>query len=122
MLSGTTTKKMLRQPKCRISTPPRVGPIAIATPLHAAQMPSARPRSTGSRHTTRTIASDAGSSSAAPTPASARAPISTDTDGASAHSSDAIVNTAVPAMKMRRRPSRSASRPPVSSSTAYVRL
>lgn len=95
---------MLRQPKCRIRTPPTVGPIAIATPLHAAHTPSARPRSTGSRHTTRTIASEAGSSSAAPTPASARAPISTPTVGANAQSSEATVNSAVPAMKIRRRP------------------
>ncbi len=54
--NGTTQRNTLRQPKWAISTPPRGGPIANATPLQLAQMPSARPRSAGSVQTTRMIA------------------------------------------------------------------
>lgn len=92
--------------------------MASDSPLHAAQMPSTRLRAALSGHTTRTSASDAGIMQAAPTPASARPSTSTPTDGASAHSSDAAVNSANPAMNSLRRPRRSASSPPVSSSAA----
>ena len=104
MPSGTTTKKMLRHPKCSISTPPSVGPMASARPLQPVHTPSAVPRSRASVQTTRMMASDAGSSSAAPTPDSARAPIRITTDGAIAHISDDTVKSAAPAMNTRRRP------------------
>ena len=102
--NGTTTRKMLRQPKLPISRPPTVGPIAIARPLQPAQMPSAWPRSASSRHTTRMIASEAGTDSAAPRPASARPAISTPIDGATAHNNEAAVKIATPIVKMRRLP------------------
>ncbi len=73
-------------------------------PPHAAQMPSARARSAGSRQVTRTIASDAGISSAAPAPASARPAISTPSVGASAQTTDAPLSNAAPATNARRRP------------------
>ncbi len=46
----------------------------------------------------------------------------TDTEGASAHSSDATVKGAVPAMKMRRRPCKSASSRPVGSRSEVAAL
>ncbi len=64
------------------------------------------------------IASEAGSSKAAPSPASARAATSSVAVGASAHSTEATLNSAAPAMKIRRRPYKSANSPPVSSSAA----
>ena len=81
-----------------------VGPIASARPLQPAQMPSALPRCLASVQTTRMIASEAGSNRAAPTPASARAPIRTGIEGASAQARDAAMKTAAPAMKTSLRP------------------
>ena len=116
--SGTASRNTLRQPKRSISTPPSGGPMAKASPLQLAQTPSARRRAAASGHTTRTIASEAGSSNAAPTPAKARAAISTRTSGASAHPTEAAAIIAAPATKASRRPYRSAISPPLSSSTA----
>jgi hypothetical protein len=80
-------------------------------------MPKALPRACISTQTTRIIASEAGSSIAAPTPVSARPPISTGMDGAAAQSRDAATNTTAPAMKTSRRPKISANSPPVSNRT-----
>ena len=67
------------------------------------------------------IESVAGFMSAEPTPWTTRAPISQLALGARPQASDEAVKMRRPAMKMRRRPSRSASFPPVSMSTANVR-
>ena len=61
------------------------------------------------------IDSAAGESIAAPRPCAARAANSVAASPASAEASDATVNTPRPARKTRRRPSRSAARPPSSS-------
>ena len=66
------------------------------------------------------IESVAGFISAAPTPCTTRAPISISGPPASPHASDAAVNTARPATNISRRPSRSASLPPVSMNAANV--
>ncbi len=63
--------------------------MASATPLQAAQIPSALPRSRESRQMTRTMARDAGISSAAPTPATARAPIRIPIEGENAATTEA---------------------------------
>ena len=55
---------------------------------------------------------------AAPSPCSARAAISSPADGASAHSADAALNRHSPITNSRRRPNRSASEPAVSWKTA----
>ena len=60
----------------------------------------------------------AGFMSAAPTPWTSRAPISTEPLFAMPHASEASVKTTRPSTKIRRRPSRSASFPPVSISDA----
>jgi hypothetical protein len=66
------------------------------------------------------IESVAGFMSAAPTPCTVRAAISELAPPARPHQSDAPVKMTRPAMKMARRPSRSASLPPLRSSTPNV--
>jgi hypothetical protein len=66
--------------------------------------------------------SDSGSTIAAPTPCTARDAIRLPMSGDSAQATDAAVNTASPTTNIRRRPNRSPSAAPVSSSTANVRL
>ena len=66
------------------------------------------------------IDSDAGFISAAPTPCTARAPIRKPAVGASPQASEESVKIAIPTMKMRRRPMRSPSLPPVIRSAAKV--
>ena len=58
------------------------------------------------------IDSVAGDSTAPPRPWTARAPISSPRESASAQASEDSANSAVPARNTRRRPSRSAERPP----------
>jgi hypothetical protein len=101
---GTTSRKTLRQPNCSISKPPMLGPMAKASPLQLAQIPSVRPRAAGSGHTTRMIASEEGSSSAAPMPVIARAAISTPIAGAKAQTSEPAAMTAAPIANARRLP------------------
>ena len=80
----------------------------------APQMPSALLRSAPSANMFITIDSAAGSTIAAPRPCTPRMAIRNDSVVASAQASEAAVNTASPAMRTRRRPSRSAARPPSS--------
>ena len=61
-----------------------------------------------------TIASAAGETSAAPKPCSAREPISIPDELETPLTNDATVKTATPAKNRRRRPNRSAIRPPSS--------
>ena len=58
--------------------------------------------------------------SAPPTPCTARAATSVPIVGASAAAADPAVKTATPIVNIRRRPNRSPSAPPVSSSTAKL--
>ena len=44
-LTGRLTRKIHRQPKLAVSSPPMIGPTADAAPLTAPQMPKAMPRS-----------------------------------------------------------------------------
>jgi hypothetical protein len=66
--------------------------------------------------------SASGITSAAPAPWTARATISQPMPGAAAQAADASVNRPIPAMNIRRRPSRSPSAAPVNSSTAKLRM
>ena len=91
--------------------------MAKASPLQLAQTPRARPRAAASGQTTRMIAGEAGSRSAAPMPVQARPAMSTPISGVKAQTSEPAVITAAPIMKPRRLPCRSAIRPPLSSST-----
>ena len=112
--TGTLTKKIHSQPRYLVRIPPSNTPTAAPDPPSAPQMPSALLRSAPSLNVVVTIESAAGEMIAAPIPCSARAEIRTPALDASPHSSDAIVKRTRPTTKMRRRPSRSAIRPPSS--------
>ena len=96
---------------------PTVPPDAPTAP-HA---PSALFRSAPSGKLVIRIESAAGVIAAAPTPCSARAATRAPSDQASPASSEARANNPTPAMKTRRRPSRSAARPPSRSRPPKVR-
>jgi len=97
------------------------GPMISAQPVMLLKMPRARARSSRPNVPLR-IAIASGITSAAPAPCSARAAISAVALLASAQAADATTNRPIPAANMRRRPKRSPSAAPVSSSTAKVRL
>jgi hypothetical protein len=110
--TGTFTKKIHDQLSDSVRTPPMSRPAAAPTPPTAPQTPRAMFRSRPSRNVVDRIESAAGVMIAPPKPCSARAPISEASDHAKPASSDATVNTPRPTRKIRRRPSRSAARPP----------
>ena len=112
-------KKIQLQPMCSVITPPISGPIASADAETPAQIPMAMPRWRGGK-VAAMIESVAGFISAAPAPWTTRAPISICSLPARPQASDETVKMVRPTMKIRRRPSMSASFPPVSISTANV--
>ena len=112
--TGTLTKKIHSQPRYFVSTPPASTPTAAPEPPIAPQIPSALLRSAPSSKVVMMIESAAGEMIAAPRPCTARAAISTPSDQARPQRSDAIVKTTTPTRKTRRRPKRSAARPPSS--------
>lgn len=101
--------------------PPATGPAMRARPVTALKIPSALARSSrGNTALKSAIAS--GMTSAAPAPWTARAAISVPILLATAQAAEATTNNVRPAANMRRRPKRSPSAAPVSSSTAKLRL
>src|SRR4029077_1156918 len=92
--------------------PPSSTPTAPPLPATAPQIPSARLRSRPSSKVVVRIDSAAGDIMAAPRPCKPRNAISEPSDQASPSSSELTVNRRSPAMNRRRRPNRSASRPP----------
>ncbi len=112
-------KKIQLQSACSASSPPVIGPSASATAETPTQMPIAIPRCRGGK-VAAMIESVAGLINAAPTPCTARAAISVSPFVARPHASEESVKTTRPRMKIRRRPMRSASFPPLSMSTAKV--
>ncbi len=95
-----------------MSTPPASTPTAAPEPPSAPQMPSALFRSGPSSNVVVMIDSAAGVMSAAPKPCTAREAISTPSDHARPQRNDATVKITTPISNTRRRPSRSAARPP----------
>ena len=114
---GTLMKKMNSQPNPSVSAPPTSGPIATAAPVVAPQSPNAVPRSAPWKALA-SSASEVANISAPPTPCTARARLSASGLSARPQASEAMVKTTRPATKISRRPNRSASEPPVSSSAA----
>ena len=94
-----------------------MGPAIVARPATAPQMPNAAPRRSGGNVIV-TMASVCGISMAAPSPWTARKPISQPAPGASPQAAEATVNTTIPATNMVRGPIRSPSRPAVITRTA----
>ena len=73
-ISGMLTQKIARHDSASISAPPPAGPITVAIPVQAVQVPTALPRAAPSNVAAR-IASEPGTSSAPAKPCAARAPI-----------------------------------------------
>ena len=115
---GTLTRKMEPHQNRASSRPPAIGPMAMPSPMVAAQAPMARARSAGSRNMSLMIDSEAGIVSAAPAPMTARQAISRSTEPENAAPADPAAKTARPMRKNRLRPIRSARLPPTSSSPA----
>ena len=113
--TGTLMKKIHDQLRELVSAPPSSTPAAAPLPETAPQMPRARFRSCPSSKVVVKIESAAGESRAAPSPCSERKAISEPDDQANPSSSEKVVKSASPTMNSRRRPSRSAMRPPSSS-------
>ena len=115
--STTPSAKIACQPIASTSTPPTSGPAANASPITAPQIPIARARASPS-NSCASSASEAGNMTAAPSPCSARAAISSPDEEASVHSAEATVNRQTPITNSFLRPNRSASEPAVSWKTA----
>ncbi len=113
-------KKIHSQPGPSTSGPPISHPAVAPMPPIMPQAPSALLRSEPSGKVVEMIERAVGVMIAAPMPWNARAPISAPADQASPHSSEAVVKNRRPTMNTRRRPSRSAARPPSSSRPANV--
>ena len=111
---GTLTKNTQRQLSTSTITPPSSSPTAPPAPAIAPQTASARLRSGPSAKVVRMIERAAGETIAPPSPCAPRATSSMPSDCESPQISEAAANSAMPAMNSRRRPSRSARRPPSS--------
>ena len=101
-------------------TPPSSTPAAPPAPPMAPQMPTARLRAAPSVKVVVRIESEAGAMIAPPSPCTARAAMSTPWLSAMPPASEATANSVSPATNTRRRPSRSAARPPSSRNPAKV--
>ncbi len=88
-------KKIHSQPRVSTSTPPRIGPISVATPAVAPHSAIAWPRRSAGKIRVMT-AIVCGVISAAPRPWTTRATISISTEVVRPHHSEASVNTTRP--------------------------
>ena len=116
---GTLSQKIHCQASPSTTAPPTTGPKATASPPMPPQAPSASPRFSGGTAALRMVRVS-GITIAPPRPCTARATLSSSTLGASAAPTDATVKMPTPIANIRRRPKRSPSAAPVSSSTAKV--
>src|SRR4051794_22360138 len=80
-ISGRLIQKIARQEVSPIRAPPPAGPITVAIPVQAVQVPTALPRAAPSK-VAATIANDPGTSNAPAIPCKARAAIKNSTVGA----------------------------------------
>ncbi len=118
---GTFMKNTQRQPTASTSRPPSDGPRAAATAPVALQIATAVARfSTGNSGSS--SASEVGTRIAPAAAWRMRAATSNSADGARPHSSDVPRNATTPIRNIRRRPTRSASRPAGTSSAAKTML
>ena len=110
--SGTLTAKIAGQPNAWVRKPPRSAPEDAPRPPIAPHAATPRLRSVPSANDEVMIDSVAGETIAPAKPCSARTPISSPRDEASAQMSEESANSPVPKRNTRRRPSRSAERAP----------
>ena len=119
-LTGRLTRKIHRQPKCVVSSPPMIGPAAAAAPFTAPHVPNAIPRSRP-EYELEIRAIVVANIAAAPSPCTPRAAISRPTLGARPQASEEAAKTTSPITYTRRRPNLSATDPAVSTSAARTR-
>ena len=100
-VSGTLIRKTEPHQKWSSSSPPTIGPTAMATPTAEAQMPMARGRSRGS-NTLVMMDSVCGMTAAPPRPIAARAQISWSGVCAYEDTSEDRPNRAMPMISIRR--------------------
>ncbi len=110
--TGTLTKNTHCHEKRLVRTPPSNSPMAPPPTATALQTPSAVVRSRPSLKVVVSTASAAGETRAPPSPCRARPATRMPADPASPFISDAAEKTTMPRRKSRRRPMRSAARPP----------
>ena len=113
---GTLTQNTQRQLRYCTSSPPAIRPTAPPATLMAAYTPIARLRGGPAGKVTAISASAVGAANAPPMPCTTRAVSSHAWLVANPPSREAAVNSKIPKMKIRRRPSRSPDLPPSSSS------
>ncbi len=116
---GTLRKKIQRQLRVSVRTPPISGPIALPSPAAPRMMPPASPALSSGR-IAKVIPRIAGHISAPPIPIRVRQAISQVSVCAAPPSADIEAKIAVPRKKALRRPNMSASRPPVTIITPKV--
>ena len=116
---GTASQKMRRQLTNSTAVPPTSGPMARAIADTAAQMPTARGRSSGG-NARLAIARESASNAAPPAPCTTRPAISWPTEPAVAQITEPAPNVSIPSWKIRFRPTMSPSRPRVTTSAAKV--
>src|SRR5207249_1239842 len=114
------TKKIQRQDRYVVRTPPTSGPTATAAPVVAPQIPNAVPRSRPWNSWERS-ASEVANMIAPPIPCEARARIRKSGELAAPQRAEAAVNRTTPPTKTRLRPSRSASEPALRTQVASAR-
>src|SRR4051794_24549333 len=119
--SGTMIANTQRQPSRPVIAPPSSSPAMTPSVAMAARTESARVRSAPAGKRLPISARPAGTASAEPRPWTARAAIRTPSAGAAAARSAPAANSAMPATSIRRRPYRSPSRPPSSSTPPNAR-
>ncbi len=110
--TGTLTHRTHCQPSPSVSTPPRSTPTAPPEPATAPHTPRALLRSAPSVNVIWRIDSAAGDMSAPPRPWTARAALIMPCDSEKPPTREASAKSTSPAMKISRRPRKSAMRPP----------
>ena len=110
--TGTLTRNTARQLKNWTSTPPSTWPATKPTDAVAPYLPSARLRRGPSANPVVIRENAAGATTAAPAPWTTRDATSSTGSCARPPASEAAEKASSPAMNIRRRPSRSAARPP----------
>jgi hypothetical protein len=116
---GALTKKIHRQDRPSVSSPPSSGPMATASPVTAPHTPNATPRSLP-RKASASSASATANMIAPPAPCRARESWSISVLAANPHSAEAHVNTTRPIRYISLRPQESARLPAVSKNAARV--
>src|SRR5438270_1290165 len=113
-MMGRLTRKIARQPRYWVRTPPAITPTDAPAAVVACQMLSARLRAAPSALVVVSSDSAEGETNAAPTPCTKRDRISMSGERARPQVSEASAKSVSPSSSKRRRPNRSPARPPSS--------